>query len=101
MIAHMAAVAGVQWIGGRTPQRASSGSRPLWSMCAWLSTTASSERGSKPGRRRLPFSAAGPPWNIPKSSSTRARAVTSRCALPVTPPAAPWNSSRKAQATVP
>jgi hypothetical protein len=70
MIPHKSTVARWAKISPRKPWRASSGSRPEWSMWAWLSTTASMARGSTGKGSRLRASSAGPPWERPHSSST-------------------------------
>src|SRR4051794_13286666 len=63
-------------------------------MCAWLSTTPSSRRGSN-GRRALSsWVSARRPWNSPASSRKRAPAASSRCIEPVTCPAAPQKVRR-------
>ncbi len=41
MMSHSCFVAGVAWISPRKPSLYSFGSMPEWSMCAWVSTTAS------------------------------------------------------------
>jgi hypothetical protein len=64
-------------------------SRPQWSMCAWVTITASSEAKSISGGIALRASSAGEPWNMPKSTRMRAFAVRSSVQLPVTSPAAP------------
>src|SRR5262245_6616385 len=62
-------------------------------MCAWLSTTASMEDGSKGKSRRLRSGASAPPWIMPQSSSRRRPAARTMWQEPVTSPAAPKNSS--------
>src|SRR6185437_16323585 len=63
-------------------------------MCAWLSTTPSSRRGSNGSRAFSSYAWARCPWNRPASSRNRPPAASSRCIEPVTCPAAPQNVRR-------
>ena len=94
MMAQRSRVAGVAKMGPEKPSFTSRGSRPLWSMCAWLSTTASTAIGSNPKCRFFASLSFPSPWNMPQSSSTRRPFTSSRCLLPVTMRAAPWKVMR-------
>ena len=83
------ALAAVHQTLPRNPSWTSNGSRPQWSRCAWVSTTASSVAGSTPSGTLLRMDSSGPPWNMPQSTSTRARPVSTRWREPVTVRAPP------------
>ena len=90
-ISSSAAVARVQNTGPSKPSRTSRGRYPAWSMWAWLTSTASSRRGSTGGGAQFRSRRARRPWNRPQSRSRRARDPWTRCFEPVTVPAAPRN----------
>src|SRR5687767_1312986 len=76
-------------MGPLKPPLTRSGSRPQWSRCAWVRTTASSVAGSNPNGIRLRTDSLGLPWNMPQSIRTRARSVSRRNWEPVTVVAPP------------
>src|SRR5574343_848914 len=65
-------------------------------MWAWVSSTKSSLRTSKPGLSARWFlcRASGPPWNMPQSTRKRTSPASTRVHEPVTSPAAPRNPRR-------
>ncbi len=78
-----------------SPARTSSGSRPAWSMWAWLRTMPSTRRGSN-GSSGVQGRASrrGGPGRGPRPSESERPAASSRCIEPVTWPAAPQKVSR-------
>ena len=82
-------VAGRAKMRPRKPARCSTGRRPEWSRCAWVSSTASMVTGSKASGSRLRAKSAREPWKAPQSTSTRAPAASRRWQDPVTVIAAP------------
>ena len=84
-------MAEVQWMGPRKPSRTSFGSRPEWSMWAWVERTKSIDAGGTGIRRAFFRSLSPPPWNIPQSTRNRLRDVCTRMQEPVTSRAAPRN----------
>src|SRR5687768_1025175 len=94
MTAQRSRVAGVTTMGPWKPRLASSGSRPTWSMWAWLTTIPSIRRGSNGTAVLSSADSFRLPWKSPASSSVRAPAASSRCIDPVTRPAAPQKVRR-------
>ena len=76
-------------MGPLNPSRTSRGSQPEWSMCPWVSTTASIVSGGTAKRSQFRSRRCFSPWNKPQSTSTREPPISSTCREPETMPAAP------------
>jgi len=71
------------------PPRISSGREPLWSMWAWVRSTASRRAASNGSGAQLRSLRVLNPWNKPQSTSSRLPATSTRVLEPVTVPVAP------------
>jgi hypothetical protein len=71
-------VARVVWILPLKPSATSRGSRPEWSMWAWVRMTKSIVRGSKLKARWFFSRVSRPPWNMPQSTRKRTPSASTR-----------------------
>ena len=93
MNSRRSAVGAVAWMSPAKPALTSLGTRPVWSVCACVSSRQSTLAASNGKGSSFSARVARLPWNNPQSTSTRRVPVSSSVQEPVTVPAAPKNES--------